>query len=994
MKTIFVCLVFVINVVLYAQSRDPRSKDQANVFWNGTYPLYSLTSDLEIKADSNGDYVFWGTTNESPSPTKYSLRKGGSMTVYKFITYDECVEFCNSVRKSKGLGLLNNSGGNLSSNILKAQDPKEIENYLLKMKESTSTISNTYFNVDKGLNFDENQKKFAEMIQQKKNSLIKIQKLKEDIRKYGAESEINEMKGYYNFGMDNTVYKISKKSFKKAYNEKFYSIIDLVDTPPIWVMSNNHPTLIYKPKGDSHLWSDDHIIKPKTEKKVLKIIGKSNPLEKSEKKSLIEQYTGLNDRYFELEKALIDEQEVNKNLGLNNFRITDLGGFYCGEISNGELNGFGILFNSLGDTVFIGKWSGNFPDLLNGKLFQYQIQKNEVYLSSNSNLFIAYAPNGDTYCGKKTSNNLRNGIGNYIWANGDKFQGDFIKGKLSGLGKYYFTDGQIWEGNWKDDKFSGMGKKISKDGNVVSEGLYEKGQLIKSKATLEREEQDRIAEERRNEETRIANEKKMEAERKANDKNQVSLKNELLDKNKVVDADGNIYNTVRIRDKIWITENLKTKHYNDGQSIQQVEDHRIWAQLNTPAFCDPPSYFGYANDGLLYNHYVVERGNVCPKGFKVPNATVIDSLLNYYDGYDFGYLLGGFWRNNFDKTADFNDVASGKVKELLTLSGFNFLDGATRDYSFDDQDLDKGYSENYEGFWLRDRKTKFDDEKYSSVVQLEWSGYRFSQSVKIEQKDIRSGNYIRCYKEYIPTISDDKIMSVKDKDDNVHKVVRIGNQIWMAEDLKTVPEQTRVVFNNEELEHYSESVFYDNFKSSGPVNYNYFNLTYYVDMDANFKDVCPQNWHLPDQGEWEIMIRNSNLKDLKSTTGWQIYKKPGYNETKRVECSNCKSGSQKYKDNCNVCRGNGFKIINTGKYIPEQITNYNGTNKSGMNIRPYPTYEYGKFDNNYYNSEVYYLVKDHRAKGFTLITFRLKDIEFDKFGPDLYTRAHIRCVKD
>jgi hypothetical protein len=123
MKSILFILLTVVFTHCFSQIRDPQSKDRANVFWNGNYPLYSLTSDLEIKPDSNGDYVFWGTTNESPSPTKYSLKKGSSLTVYKFITYDECVEFCNGVRKSKGLGLLNNSSGNQGSNVTKTQNP-------------------------------------------------------------------------------------------------------------------------------------------------------------------------------------------------------------------------------------------------------------------------------------------------------------------------------------------------------------------------------------------------------------------------------------------------------------------------------------------------------------------------------------------------------------------------------------------------------------------------------------------------------------------------------------------------------------------------------------------------------------------------------------------------------------------------------------------------------------------------------------------------------
>jgi uncharacterized protein (TIGR02145 family) len=600
-------------------------------------------------------------------------------------------------------------------------------------------------------------------------------------------------------------------------------------------------------------------------------------------------------------------------------------------------------------------------------------------------------PNGSSLEGQFT-NGILNGYGILSKANGKKYEGYFKNGQQSGIGTFYFLDGSKYIGNWTDGVINGKGEFYYSNGSYyvgefvdgnrsgfgkvvfangqIQEGIYENN-IYKGAAQSTAVTQN----------TTISS--------ALIDKKQVNLENQ------VVDADGNIYNTVRIRDKVWITENLRTKHYNDGQPIDQVEDFRIWCQLNTPAFCDPSSYYGYANEGLLYNHYVVEKGNVCPQGFKIPTSSVIDSLLGYYDGYNFGYFLGGFWRNYYDKTVDFDDLVSGKVVEIFPLSGFNFLDGATRESFFNDKDLDEGYSKHYEGFWLKDRKTKFDDEQYSYKVQMKWSEYSYGQSVEFTQDHIRSGNYIRCYKEYIPTISEEKVLSVKDKDDNIYKTVRIGNQIWMAEDLKTVPENTRVVFNNEELEHYSNSVFYDNFKSSGPINYYSFNLTYYIDFTMGFKDVCPQDWHLPDRGEWEIMIRNSNLKDLKSTSGWEIYKRPGYNETRRVDCSNCSywTPSQKKYNYCSVCRNNGFKMINTGKYIPEQTTNYNGTNKSGMNIRPYPTYDgYSKFLVN--NSKASYFVRDHKTKGVTLVTFGLKEVEFDKFSPDGDTRAHIRCVKD
>ena len=106
MKNLLMFSFLLINLSLEAQ-RDPRSKDEANVFWNGTYPLYSLTSDQEIKPNSSGKYDFWGTTNENPLPKQYSLPKGSKLNVYKFISYDECLKFSNEIRQKKGLTLIN-----------------------------------------------------------------------------------------------------------------------------------------------------------------------------------------------------------------------------------------------------------------------------------------------------------------------------------------------------------------------------------------------------------------------------------------------------------------------------------------------------------------------------------------------------------------------------------------------------------------------------------------------------------------------------------------------------------------------------------------------------------------------------------------------------------------------------------------------------------------------------------------------------------------------
>lgn len=484
-------------------------------------------------------------------------------------------------------------------------------------------------------------------------------------------------------------------------------------------------------------------------------------------------------------------------------------------------------------------------------------------------------------------------------------------------------------------------------------------------------------------------------------KTNVESKKESLNKNTndVVDADGNVYKTVRIRDKIWITENLKTKHYNNGVPIPYVEELSKWTQISTPAYCEPSPYYDNQNEGLLYNHYVVEKGGVCPEGFKIPTASVIDSLLEYYNGNVFGYLLGGSWSGAYDKTVDFDDIKSGKAKGFNSypLSGFNFLNGASREAFSDKSDIyDNGYSEYIEAFWLKDRNSKFDDEQYANTLELKWGEYDYNQDGDINGDHIRSGNYIRCYKEYTPSIPVQKVEKLNDKDGNSYKVVRIGNQIWMAEDLKTIPsEGAKVVFSDEELKHYGYgSMFYDNYNKTQAVNYSQYNFNLFIDNQFVYQDICPQGWHLPDQGEWEIMIRNSKISDLKSTTGWLIDKRPGYYETKTTDCNNCKGWNDLYRANkrgCDVCKDEKRLIIKTGKYIPEKITNYNGTNKSGLNLKPYPIYGYGKFEKNERNA--YYLVKNHRSKGVGIVSFSLDEIEFSKYsGGDTF--GHVRCIKD
>jgi uncharacterized protein (TIGR02145 family) len=110
-------------------------------------------------------------------------------------------------------------------------------------------------------------------------------------------------------------------------------------------------------------------------------------------------------------------------------------------------------------------------------------------------------------------------------------------------------------------------------------------------------------------------------------------KNKLI-QSKVKDVDGNIYKTVKIGDRWWMAENLRTTKYNDGTLIPNVTDDNVWSTLTTPAYCwynnDESTY--KADYGALYNWYAVKTGKLCPTGWHVPSDAEWTTLTTYLGG--------------------------------------------------------------------------------------------------------------------------------------------------------------------------------------------------------------------------------------------------------------------------------------------------------------------------------------------------------------------------
>lgn len=122
--------------------------------------------------------------------------------------------------------------------------------------------------------------------------------------------------------------------------------------------------------------------------------------------------------------------------------------------------------------------------------------------------------------------------------------------------------------------------------------------------------------------------------------------------------------------------------------------------------------------------------------------------------------------------------------------------------------------------------------------------------------------------------------TIKDIDGNVYRTVKIGTQVWMAENLKTTKYSNRNLISsanpsnrdyaNESTPKYQWAYDYDERNAS-----TYGRLyTWYAVTDS--RKVCPTGWHVPYDVEWENLVAYLGGEDVAGgklketgTTHWQ-----------------------------------------------------------------------------------------------------------------------------
>ena len=298
--------------------------------------------------------------------------------------------------------------------------------------------------------------------------------------------------------------------------------------------------------------------------------------------------------------------------------------------------------------------------------------------------------------------------------------------------------------------------------------------------------------------------------------------------------DGQIYKTVTIGALTWMAQNL---NYNVR--------FESWCYEDDAANC---AKYGrlYARDAAM---------SVCLPGWHLPTKEE--------------------WENLFDAVGGQSTAGDA----LRSLSGWEDGDNGVDTYGF--SAVPAGWRYPNSGSYGAGNNAHF----WSSTISEDVGGY-FLYSVRLlgssdsvdlnKYGGVNSAFSVRCVKDYAANSENSPFSSsslspttntssssftqtmsygilVDARDGQSYKMVKIGEQTWMAENLNyeypaNSYEDRNFCFGNEP----ANCPKYGRFYKDGVVN-----------------RVCPDDWHLPSENEWlDLLMSGVSVKELRSTEGW------------------------------------------------------------------------------------------------------------------------------
>lgn len=107
---------------------------------------------------------------------------------------------------------------------------------------------------------------------------------------------------------------------------------------------------------------------------------------------------------------------------------------------------------------------------------------------------------------------------------------------------------------------------------------------------------------------------------------------------------------------------------------------------------------------------------------------------------------------------------------------------------------------------------------------------------------------------------------VDKRDNERYQIIQIGNQTWMAENLRYKGNELKYGDDLDSIPESNASLFYFNYKNSEEDHKKY-GLLYTM---AAAQIACPEGWHLPSDQEWMIMEKYLGMSENQAKSfGWR-----------------------------------------------------------------------------------------------------------------------------
>ena len=325
----------------------------------------------------------------------------------------------------------------------------------------------------------------------------------------------------------------------------------------------------------------------------------------------------------------------------------------------------------------------------------------------------------------------------------------------------------------------------------------------------------------------------------------------------IVDSrDGKVYKTVKIGNQVWMAENL---NYDDSVKTPSLKGNS-WCYDGDPKKCNVAGRLyswaaaidsvKFLNAGMKCGDYTTcpflkKVQGICPDGWHLPDTTEWNALIDAA-GENAGSVLksqrGWYDNGNGTDSVGFSVIPTGyfdKVDGLSYRVGLNAGFWSTVEYG--------KYTVFYTPFEYSS------DFAYKESLAHKAEGFSI-RCLKGEADEIvgSSSSSVPLYSSSSNSVFDAEKNTLKDlRDGQVYRTVKIGDQIWMAENLK---------YKAKGFHCYNDAD--SNCDKYGPL-YDW----------ATAKNVCPTDWRLPTKKEIETLLAaagggSTAGKVLKSKTGW------------------------------------------------------------------------------------------------------------------------------